>query len=88
MLETELIDDDTGRTLGLTGIRLVNSVRIILPSHAMPFQSKQVSFLWKCWPVGSLPLWSDHQLCHAIKGEFLSVYKQVLTGKNLLEQLD
>lgn len=88
MLKTESMDDDTGRTLGLTGIRLVNSVRIILPSHAMLFQSKQVSCLWKCWPAGSLPLWSDHQLCHAIKGEFLSVYKQVLTGKNWLEQLD
>lgn len=82
------MDDDTGRSRCLTGIRLVDSVSIILPSHAMPFQSKQVSCLWKCWPAGSLPLWSDHQLCHAIKGEFLSVYKQVLTGKNWLQQLD
>lgn len=88
MLKTESMDDDTGRTRGLTGIRLVDSLSIILPSHAMPFQSKQVSRLWKCWPAGSLLLWSDHQLCHAIKGEFLSVYKQVLTGKNWLEQLD
>lgn len=62
--------------------------KIILPSHAMLFQAKQVSCLRECWPTGTLPLWSDHQLRHAIKGEFLSVYKQVLTGNNRLGRLD
>lgn len=54
----------------------------------MLFQSKQVSCLWECWLTGMLPLWSDHRLRHAIKGEFLSVYKQVLTGNNQFRRLD
>lgn len=54
----------------------------------MLFQSKQVSCLRECWPTGILPLWSDHRLHHAIKGEFLSVYKQVLTGNNRFGRLD
>lgn len=59
-----------------------------LPSHAMPFQSKQVSCLWECWHPGNLLLWSHHQLFHAIKGSFFSVYKQILTGNKWLKWLD
>lgn len=53
--------------------------RIIPPSHAIQSQSKQYSCLWECWVGGSLTLWSDHSPCHALKGCFGAVCKQVFS---------
>lgn len=57
---------------------------IIPPSHAIQFQSKQLLCLRECWVVGTHRLWSDQQMGHAIKREFGSVCKQVLTENDCL----
>lgn len=73
MMKMQPMDDCTGLMTGwLDGTLFywnqISAVsEIIPPSHAIHFQSKQLLCLQECWVVGTLRLWSDHHLCHAIK---------------------